>query len=323
MDSSERHELEQNTLALWLEGAGRQIRPLLPMIGLGAVALAVAVIVIVSMQAASNERQQEAWASLARANSPEGIEQVLSDHPDSPLAPYGMMRLGWIRFSAGKEEILEDRGEAIRLLDEAKEYFEETVANRYADDSIVAQAELGIALVHENQGKLKQAKEDYQALIDRYRGQPVADVAEQRFNLLDTPEANTFFAGLKEYQPTTPTTDLPAQIEPSFNLDSPLPSAPEIPGSLDMIKDPLVDPGSSPVIPPSPVETTPEKPTDEPPTDEAPAPTTEEPEAESAAKEPETKPDPPAEEPKGAEEAPADPPSEEPTSAAETPEGTE
>ncbi len=147
------------------------------------------------------------------------------------------MRLGWLRFNEGKERLLDDRGEAIRLLAEAVENFEAVSSNSSSTDSAKVQAYLGIALAKECQSMTEEAKKAYQEILDRYPTDPVAQTARGRLDQLNQESAPTFYASLKNYQPPAPSIDLPEKVDPGAG-----PGPSEIPSGIDTSLPSVVPP---------------------------------------------------------------------------------
>ncbi len=237
MDSEERHELDKNDLAHFLMNTWDRFRPYLGYIGLAGLLLVVGLVAAAYMNHANQLKLQEGWGVLAAATTADGLSQVLADYPNTPLAPLALVRLGWLRFNEGKERLVDDRGEAIRLLSEAAENFEAVIKNSSSTDSAKVQAYLGIALAKECQSMTEEAKKAYQEILDRYPTDPVAQTARTRLDLLSQESAATFYTSFKNYQPPAPSTDLPDKVDPGV-----IPSPPEIPSGIDTSLPSVVPP---------------------------------------------------------------------------------
>jgi hypothetical protein len=265
MDSEERHELDKNDLAHFLMTRMERLRPYLGYIGLAGLVAAVGLVAGAYMNQASQAKLREGWGVLAAATTPDGLSQVMADYPNTSLASLAQVKLGWIRLNEGKDRLVDDRGEAIRLLSEAAESFDAAVSSS-APDSVKTQALLGSALAKECQSMVEEAKKRYQEILDLYPTQPVAELARIRLDNLAKEESVTFYMSFKNYQPPAPSTDLPTKIDPAQ-----VPSPPEIPTSIDsslpsVVPPPPADisspglptiegtlPGSSPPTPPAEV----------------------------------------------------------------------
>lgn len=237
MDSEERHELDKNDLAHFLMNAWDRVRPYLGYIGLAGLLLVVGLVAATYMNHASQLKLQEGWRVLAAATTADGLSQVLADYPNTPLAPLAQVRLGWLRFNEGKERLVDDRGEAIRLLTEAVESFESVANHSSSTDSVKVQAYLGIALAKECQSMTEEAKKAYQEILDRYPTDPVAQTARARLDQLSQESAATFYASFKNYQPAAPSTDLPEKVDPGA-----MPTPPEVPSGIDSSLPSVVPP---------------------------------------------------------------------------------
>jgi hypothetical protein len=152
---------------------------------------------------------------------------------------------------------------------------------------------LGIGLAKECQAKVQEAKEAYQAVIDRFAKEPMGQIAQLRLDKLHTEDAASFYASMKSYQPPEPTTELPTKIDTGLDPTA-TPVVPDVPFSIDNLTVPEppapsslptevtvpdVTPSPAPQQPtaesaPDPPATTPEPaPVAEPPKPETPAPT--------------------------------------------------
>jgi hypothetical protein len=242
MSSDERHELDKNDLADFLLNTWDRIRPYLGYVALGLLVVAVGSVAATFMNQAARAKMQEGWGVLAAATTPDSLSQVMADYPNTTLAHLAQVRLGWIRFNEGKDRLVDDRGEAIRLLTESVENFE-AILGSSASESTKVQAYLGVALAKECQSMVEEAKKGYQEIIDRFPTDPVAEIARRRLDGLTPESAGTFYTSFKNYQPPAPSTDLPTKIDPGV-----VPSPPEIPAGIDT---------SSPItVPPPPSDIT-------------------------------------------------------------------
>ena len=268
MDSEVRHELDKNELAHLLAKGGTKFRPLIPVLLTGILLLIVAGVAYVYLAAASREKLHDAWNTLAETNTPDGYEQVATEHGNSLVGGYADLQLGWIRYNQGKGQVVADRGESIRLLDDAVESFDKAIKSPGAHNALKAIATLGVGLSHEAKSKLEEAKKDYQSIVDRYPKDSVAQIASYRLTVLAKPETETFYQALKNYQPPITSGDLPAKIEPGA---APV-VVPDVPQSLD---------SSAPAVPAPPTDAPAETPAPTAPQDakpaETPAPATPEP----------------------------------------------
>jgi len=311
MESEVRHELDKNELAHLLAKGGNRVRPFVPIALIVFLLLIVGAVAYVFLAAAAREKLHDSWNSLAETTTPDGYEQVATENRNSLVGGYADLQLGWIRYNQGKAQVVADRVESLRLLDDAVEAFNSALKAPGAQDALKGMATLGIGLSHEAQSKVEEAKKDYQSIVDRFPKDSVAQVASYRLTVLSKPETETFYQALKNYQPPAPSTELPTKIDPGANPVV----VPEVPSSLDE-KPPTVPapPSDAPVAPAAPQDAKPAAPS------ETPAPATPEaakpPEASKPAEPappaaPETKPETPAPAtPEPAPSAPATPPAE-------------
>ena len=250
MKSEERHQLEKNDLAEWVLQTYESLRPNWPYI-LGGIVVFAAALWFVNHRRSSQELQlRAAWNDYFTAESGRNVEALRSlvdRYPDSPVAPLAQKRVADFRFADGKKMLLTDRGEAMRLLDDAANIYQELLADVSISLMLRRQAELGLALTQETTGALTKARETYKKISQSFPGTDEATRAEERLKHIESPEAEKFYDQLAAFKPPQPTTDLP---QPTGGLP-PMPPAPTSSPDSPLINLPGPDEVSTPPPPPS------------------------------------------------------------------------
>ena len=212
MKSEERHQLEKNDLAEWVVQTYERWQPHWPYLVGGIVLVAAALWFVNHRQASQAQQLHAAWNAYFDAEGTRNVEALRSLvdlYPDSSVAPLAQKRVADFRFADGKKLLLTDRGEALRLLDDAANIYQELSASPAASDIVRRQAQLGLALAQETTGALAKAKETYESVSQSFPGTEEAARAEQRLKKIELPEAAEFYDQLAAFKAPEPTTDLP------------------------------------------------------------------------------------------------------------------
>jgi tetratricopeptide (TPR) repeat protein len=299
MKPEERHQLEQNELADGVLRLSNKVRPYVPYFLIAIVVVAGASVAYAYWTNAQQQRQEEAWQSFFAAmneNQPDSYETLVARYPDAKVVPYAKLRIADLKFERGKKSLINDRTQALGLIDEAIGLYEALTASSSLD--VQEQAMYCQGLATESKGALGEARSVYERVTTNFPNTIWAARAAERIRQIDTPQAKQFYATLSEFKPIPATTDLP----PLDN--SPVPPPPSSVTPLGEMKE---------EVPTPPAEAKEELPA--PPAEEKSQPEekaeTEAPKAEEA----------PAAEPKPEEPAPEQPKAEEPATEEKASEG--
>lgn len=208
MDSQVRHDLEKNELAHLLGKGTRRLGSYWPHILVALLVLGVGLAAFVMYRSSLRSKVAEAWANFHKAASVADLEQVLADYPATDVVPYVKSRLAWIKLEQGKNQIVDNRDEALKSLEQAEGLFQEVIDQPSAAKELLPLAKLGQAMTKETACDVSGAKALYQQISEEYQGQPVGQVALGKLQTLETPEAAEFYAVLDKYR-YTPSVDLP------------------------------------------------------------------------------------------------------------------
>lgn len=248
MKSEQRHQLEQNDLADWVQSTTGWLRPYVPYL-VGSVVVVVAVALIYQYRSGAAEQlQREAWTEFFDANDPAQLEVLVRRYPDSVVVPYAQLRLADFRFEKGKALLTQDHDKALIELDGAIDLYEELAGTNHPDVS--RPAALGKALALETRGSRRKAVEALRGIASQYAGTSAALIAQKRVEQLETDTARDFYQQLMDYRPPAP---------PSLDLPPRMPDVAPQPGSADSIIPPK----------PSAAQDSPPAPTPEPPSKES------------------------------------------------------
>ena len=220
MKSERRHELEKNELAVWLTNAIEQVRPYTTAI-LGAVLAVLIVVFAVSLwnrHAASHA--SGAWdayfAALVSPDSIAELEKVAEAHAGSPVCYWATVAASDQRKARGCDQLLTNRGAAEQQLHEAINGYQAVLKGASAP-MLLEQASFGLARAYEALGKLEDAGENYEKVIEQWPQGAFAASARQRLADIRSPAIQEFYRKLAKYTPK-PASAGPS--EPIFSLEN-------------------------------------------------------------------------------------------------------
>jgi tetratricopeptide (TPR) repeat protein len=199
MKSQEREELQQNDLATWMYRVPVFLKNYGSYLLLGVALLVLAWTLWNRHQDSKALETQQAWASLNDAmkptytNPPSRLHAIIDQSESNPLKAFAYAKIGkfYLDFlnmgapEAGLQGVKVSADEAAR---ESEDAFKKVV-NDYADQTLaLAEARLGLAALYEDRGQWDDARNQYNAIIDKaspLAGSAFADVAQQRLDHLD------------------------------------------------------------------------------------------------------------------------------------------
>jgi PAS domain-containing protein len=203
--STNRADIQSNLLADRIERWFIQIKPMLPWILAGIVAVvAIAIIVsLISGQAA--QREATGWSDIYFAESSIAqLETVSEDFEGTTAAEWARQWAADAKLNEALQQIYTDRTIAIQKLAEAREEYQ-AIAGSSRDPILTIRSNLGIAKTYDAEGDGENAAKAYQEVL----GLP--DVTEQlqksvteRLAFIQSERGKEFFAWFKENKPAAP-----------------------------------------------------------------------------------------------------------------------
>ncbi len=239
MKTERRHELEQNSLAAWIEQTVESLRPYSTAIIGGGIALLVLGGAFWYIRTQDASAKQAAWDDYYDALNQRGydeLEDIGLKYPNQPVGVTAALVTADRQLQAGLEALLQDRTAAIQELRQASENYAQVVT--HADDDLLLERGLiGKAYALESLGSesaedLRLAQEAYEEYLDRFPDGIFATVAGQRLADLGRTNTLAFYDWLAAQQPSATGTepDLPG-LSPETDLDT-IPEGPDSEGSI-------------------------------------------------------------------------------------------
>ncbi|HTU27514.1 MAG TPA: hypothetical protein VMF30_19045 [Pirellulales bacterium] len=275
MKTERRHELETNQLAHSLAHWVDAVRPFLNTILVLILAALVAIGIYTVAKSRSATANASAWneyfAALGRIDGSTRLklEDLGEAHGGTPVGWWALCTAADLGLNEATNQLFRDKMLAQDILRSAADHYQ-TVLGQTSDPTLIKRASFGLAQAHECLGQITHAEEEYEAIVNKWPGTPVAKAAEKRAKDLKRPETRQFydwFAKQDIGKRITPGSNQPGLKSP-FNLNM-LPDMPEgsstppadgaAPGSADA-SDPLkgltvtVTPGDKPASDATPAE---------------------------------------------------------------------
>ncbi len=205
MDSQHRHELEENALAKWLEREIEAIKPKLPGILVGVIAVVGGVLGWSAYKDSVQAQKAESWRDYSLAL--EGVrpnlsvlKQTAEEHPDSAVEEWSLVTWADGRLWNAATLYLRDRAKSEEALTEAEEAYKNLVSAKSGD--VVGRANFGLGRVLEMKGDLEAASDQYQKVSGMF-----AEIAKERADVLATKKAQKSYAWITKVEAAPATED--------------------------------------------------------------------------------------------------------------------
>lgn len=234
MKTERRHELQTNTLALWLEHKIEWCKQNSAM--LAATAAGICVVVGGYYYFANRARQTElaSWSTyfnaLGRQDSV-ALETLSNRETNAPQGQMADVLLADSALSSGIELMSTDRAGAEAQLNTAKNRYDR-VRKSASDPLLIERATLGVARYYECVGLLEEAISEYEKLLKDFPQGPYADPVRRKIEYLKQPSTQAFVAWYREHKPLppkpgeTPTSLKPADLDKLPTDESSFPPKP-------------------------------------------------------------------------------------------------
>jgi hypothetical protein len=208
MKSEERHKLQQNSLAEWLNQTFTAIKPYQNAI------LAVMIVLILAMffafwwsseSAAQSGRTWTAFFTAFNENNPAALEKVADDNPSSRAAPVADIVAADLQLAQGCNMLFVNKPTANQQLNKAVELYQ-LVITRSSSSTLRAQATLGLAKALEALGKLPEATSTYSQVKTDWPDTVFDQMASRRLDDLKRISTKELYDKFARFEP-----------RPSFN----------------------------------------------------------------------------------------------------------
>ena len=213
MDSEHRHELEENSLARWLADTIEEVKPQLPLIGFGLVALVVGSVALNGWRASARAAEAAQWQDFsvavegARPNL-DLLKSAAANNPGTAVEEWSEITWADGKLWEASRQYLRDRTVADEAAGEAIEVYERLAASK--DRLIAERAAYQLGRARELTGDLEEAKKQYGRVTGAF-----AELAVARVEELDSARLATDY----EWITSVKTASATATIDPSATGD--------------------------------------------------------------------------------------------------------
>jgi len=206
MDNQQRHELQQNDLALLLQKLNRFLEKHGNRISIGICVATALLVGWILWQRNLKARDQVAWSQLSGASSPDDLEDVWKKNPDSAAASWARLVEGEQRLTNGIQSMFLDVEAGRKELDQARKNFEVLSEQGSAPRMVRERALFGLARAEESlsEGSTEEAKKAYQRLIERFPDSFFKAKAEQRLRELAAGGSAEFYQWFAKFDRPKP-----------------------------------------------------------------------------------------------------------------------
>lgn len=288
MKTERRHELQQNSLATWIEDTIERLKPHATAITTGVVGAIAIGFVYYFLTSQRTSNQLQAWNQYLQAVDEPGfdrLEELGQQYSNESVGLCSMLIAADRQLQQGVDALFGDRTAAAQDLRLALDNYSQ-VAQEAQDPLLIQRGLIGKAfaqesLIYDSADNLEAAKETYKKYLADFPDGVYAETAQHRLDALGRSSTAAFYDW---FASQVAGTSEPASDIPGLSGDTELDTLPEGPGDSSSVFEPQFD-----TAPDETVEMEEETVTEEPTTEEAPAeeaaPATEEPAAEPQATE--------------------------------------
>jgi hypothetical protein len=241
MKSEERHKLQQNALAVWLEETFNSLKDYQNFI-LGGVILVVLVIIVgmwwTSESAASATRAWTQFFTALDSGNLGALPKVAEDNPKSKVAVPADLVTADIMLSQGSNLLFENKAAANQALNQALGLYQKVRQQTNVPD-LRAQATFGLARTLESAGKLDAAIELYTEVTANWPDTVFARLSSRRYEDLKRISIKDVYDKLAAYDPKPAFTQQPPGAIPDLNKmpeESPIAEPGAIPEQKSEVK---------------------------------------------------------------------------------------
>lgn len=230
METDRRQELAENDLAGTTMELVDRVRPhlrsILMAVGLLFLGLAVWTL-ISSQQAAARARSWEACIAALSGGDPNGLAEVVRQHPDTPAAGWAQLTLADSSLAQGCDLLFTDRARGMARLEDAASRYRQLLASR-PTGMLAERTVFGLAKANEALGNLDEARKGYEAVIADHAGGASASLAAGRVAAVSREATRQWYDWFASQNPTPPADDAkPAGEAPAATPETP--AADELP----------------------------------------------------------------------------------------------
>jgi tetratricopeptide (TPR) repeat protein len=246
MKAERRHELQHNEVADWVAASYERVKPYSRAIVAVGVAAAVLLIAYVVLSGRSERKRSVAWNDYYQAVQAESkdvandLETVAQEHSGVPAGLWAEVALADLKLGEGIDSLFREKQAAQSKLRSAIQHYQHVL--EVADDALlIARARYGLARAYESLGRLDEARDVYQQIVDSSGTNAYLSVAKERLKDLKRSSTQDFYAWFGKQEPVAspPASDLlPGTPGEKLPFDS---SSLSSPGGAGLSGDNLLD----------------------------------------------------------------------------------
>jgi hypothetical protein len=221
MKSEQRHELQQNSLARWLEDTVEWCKLNAPL--LVGIVLGVAVVVggysyfRNQSETAAIDEWSQLFAALQRDDSVK-LQSLGKRYSGQTTGQLANLYLADTELAAGVELMSTDRDQAEVKLNEAKNHYADV--RQTASDALVLQrAVFGLARYYETMGLLPEAIKAYDTLVKDFPQGVFTEIAKRKVEFLQFPQTQAFADWYQKHKPLPPASTIGTGMPNFGDLD--------------------------------------------------------------------------------------------------------
>jgi hypothetical protein len=259
MKAEHRHELQTNSLAVWVESSAEKIRPYTPLILVGIAAVAIVIGILSYLNSAERNSKAAAADQYITAILSEGIgdlQATVTEYRGSDVGVLAQLQVADRLLMAGSDALYTNKAAGRENLQKAAEAFN-LAKDETRDPMLRSWALFGLGRARESLGDLDKARSDYQLMLKDYPNSSLAAAAKKNLDQLNQPGVKDFYDWFAKQEPRPaspdPSTGIPG-LKPSFDIKDPMPGDIRLPtniapGDAGGIAAPKTD---GPPVPPLP-----------------------------------------------------------------------
>ncbi len=204
MKSERRHELQTNQLLDWLEKVFKRIEPYWKMI------VAVVLLVLVTgmvyswwaeeSSAEQSKRWNQLFAVMGKVeSSPDELEAIAKEFPDTEVACWAHVMAGDMRLRAGCRALFVNKGDAEAELRDGVDNYRNALEGRHP--MLRQRATFGLARALEAQRELDDARERYKEVVETWPDGTYAVMAARRLEDLGKMSTKKWYDDFGKFEP--------------------------------------------------------------------------------------------------------------------------
>jgi hypothetical protein len=206
MKSEQRHELQQNSLARWLNDAGEWCRVNAPLLVGVVVGAALVIIGVTYFRHQSEARTTDEWTQFfaaAQRDDTVKLQSLGTKFAGDTPGQLAKLLLADTALNSGVELMSSDREEAEKKLNDAKNLYAE-VRSAASEPLLKQRAVFGLARYYESVGLLEESTKEYQTIVKDWPDGPFTEIAKRKIEYLQFPSTVAFAKWYREHKPLPP-----------------------------------------------------------------------------------------------------------------------